>query len=131
MAYQRFLLVGLGGFVGANLRYLVGVWVQQKWGTSFPYGTFIVNVSGSFILGLFATLALRYGWLDHWRLLFAVGFVGAYTTFSTFEYESLQLMAYGGRWLSAAINVIGSVVAGLLAAYLGVVLARILTHGQH
>ena len=129
---MRYLVVGLGGFLGANARYIVGGWVQQRWGSSFPYGTFVINVSGSYILGLFATLALGLTWHDNWRLLFAIGFVGAYTTFSTFEYETLRLMADGNRLNAAAINILGSVIAGLFAVYLGVVTARlILQSGIH
>jgi CrcB protein len=126
----KFLVIGLGGFIGANARYVVGGWVQSRMGTSFPYGTFVINVTGCFILGLFATLALKYTWSDYWRLLIAIGFVGAYTTFSTFEYETLGLLAYGGRYLDAAVNLIASVTIGLFAAYLGVVAARILTRGR-
>lgn len=121
----KYLVIGLGGFVGANARYLVGGWVQQRWGAEFPYGTFIVNITGCFILGVFATLALRSGWSEPWRLLVAVGFVGAYTTFSTFEYETLRLIAEGARWRAALVNVIGSAAVGLLAAYLGVLAARL------
>ena len=124
------LIVGLGGSTGAIARYLLGGWVQERYGTSFPYGTLIINVSGSFILGLFATLAIRYAWSDHWRLLIAIGFVGAYTTFSTFEYETIQLIAEGSRYRAAAINLAGSVAAGFAAAYLGVVAARLLMRGK-
>ena len=127
---MRFLIVGVGGFIGANARYVLGGWVQQRWGASFPYGTFVINISGSFVLGLFATLALRYGWSDEWRLLIAIGFVGAYTTFSTFEYETIQLIASGNRYREAAINLAGSVVLGFLAAYLGVVVARLMMRGR-
>lgn len=127
--FLKYLIVGLGGFIGANARYLIGGWAAQKWGTSFPYGTFIINITGSFILGLFATLMLRFTWNDNWRLLIAIGFVGAYTTFSTFEYESLQLVAQGLQ-ARAALNILGSVVLGFVAAYLGVVAARLLTPGH-
>ena len=129
LAWTRYLIVGLGGFVGANSRYILGQWVATKWGTAFPYGTFIINVTGCFILGLFATLTLRFVWNDNWRLLVAIGFVGAYTTFSTFEYETLQLFA-NGSWKQALINTVGSVVLGFGAAYLGVVAARLLSHTQ-
>lgn len=128
--WMNCLIVGLGGFVGAVARYLVGGWVQQRWGTAFPYGTFVINVSGSFILGLFATLALRFAWGEPWRLLIAIGFVGAYTTFSTFEYETLRLIAEGNRYGAAAVNLLGSVIAGFAAAYLGVVTARLLMRGH-
>jgi CrcB protein len=127
---SKYLVVGLGGFIGANTRYIVGGWVQQRLGTGFPYGTFVINVSGCFILGLFATLALRFPWSDYWRLLIAIGFVGAYTTFSTFEYETLRLISEGNRLGAAAVNILGSVAAGFFAAYLGVVTARLLLRGR-
>lgn len=126
---MKYLVVGLGGFIGANARYIIGGWVAQKWGTGFPYGTFIINVTGCFILGLFATLALQYAWSDHWRLLIAVGFVGAYTTFSTFEYETFQLVA-NGSVARAGANILASVMLGFFAAYLGVVAARLISHGR-
>ena len=123
---DRYAIVALGGAVGAMARYWVSGWAQQRWGPGFPYGTFIINVSGSFILGLFATLALRLAWSDHARLFMAIGFVGAYTTFSTFEWETLQLIAEGSRYRAAAVNLVGSVVVGFGAAYAGMVVARLL-----
>ncbi len=122
----KYLIVGAGGCLGAVARYAVGGWAQQKWGAGFPYGTFIINISGSFILGLFATAALQLAWNDAWRHFIAIGFVGAYTTFSTFEYETLQLIAEGRQYRAAALNLLGSVAAGFFAAYLGVVVARLL-----
>lgn len=126
MVERNLLLVGIGGFVGAICRYLVSIWVASRLGPGFPYGTFVINVTGSFILAFFATLALRLGWGDGWRLLLAVGFVGAYTTFSTFEYETLRLIVDGRRVEAASVNILGSIVAGLLAAWLGVVAADFL-----
>lgn len=128
--WQKLLIVGLGGFVGANARYLASEWAYHRWGPGFPYGTLLVNVTGAFILGLFATLSLSLSWRPEWRLLVAVGFVGAFTTFSTFEYESIQLIAQGGRYREAAINIVGSVVAGFFAAWLGIVAARLLLRGR-
>ena len=122
---MKYLMVGIGGFIGANARFIIGTWAAQKWGASFPYGTFIINVTGCFILGLFATLTMRFPWHDNWRLLIAIGFVGAYTTFSTFEYESLQLVSEGSL-MRAGLNIFGSVILGFLAAFLGVVAARLL-----
>jgi len=129
LVWQKYLVVGLGGFIGANARYILGTWIGRRWGTAFPYGTFVINVTGCFILGLFATLALRFAWNDNWRLLIAIGFVGAYTTFSTFEYESLQLVA-DGSWARALVNILASVVLGFGAAYIGVVAARLLVRAH-
>jgi CrcB protein len=123
---MRYLMIGIGGFVGANARYLVAAWAAQRWGTEFPYGTFVINVAGSFVLGLFSTLALNLAWNDSVKLLVAVGFVGAFTTFSTFEVESLNLIAQGRQYSAAAVNLIGSVVLGLAAAFLGVLAGRLL-----
>lgn len=121
------LLVSAGGLLGANARYLLGVWIAQKTAekTTFPWGTVLINLTGSFALGLFMTLALRHQWSDGWRLFFAVGFLGAYTTFSTFEYESIRLLM-SGDIARAFGNLIGSVVVGLFAVWLGIVAARFL-----
>lgn len=130
MLWKKLLIVGLGGFVGANARYLLGGWIQERLGPGFPYGTLAINVTGSFAIGLFATLALSLAWSDEWRLLIAIGFLGAYTTFSTFEYETLRMLAEGGRWRPALANIMLSVIVGFCAVYLGVVTARILLRGR-
>ena len=125
---QKSLWVGLGGFVGANARYWLGEWIQSRWGTAFPWSTFVINVTGSFVLGLFLTLVverLRLPGAPVLRLLVAVGFLGAYTTFSTFSYETWTLLA-SGSWLRAFGNAAGSVCAGLLAVGLGIFLGRVL-----
>lgn len=120
-----YLLVGLGGFLGANARYLVANWIGRRYGMSLPYGTLIINVSGSFVIGLFVVLVTeRFIVHPHWRLFFAVGFLGAYTTFSTFSFESLALMK-NGFWLLSLLNIVGSVVLGLMATLSGVMLARL------
>ena len=121
---KNLLVVGAGGFLGAVARYGVGLAVARFWTAEFPLGTFLVNVSGSFVLGLFTTLATERLAVDPaWRLLVATGFVGAYTTFSTFEYETHRLLEVGAAaW--AAVNVLASVVVGFLAVRLGVLLAR-------
>jgi CrcB protein len=127
---KHLLIVGVGGFVGANVRYFLGGWIQQKLGPGFPYGTLTINVSGSFIIGLFSTLAMALAWNDEWRLLVAIGFLGAYTTFSTFEYETLRMVAEGGRWRAALANTVFSVSFGFVAAYAGVVAGRLLLRGR-
>lgn len=121
------LWVGLGGFVGANLRYAVGSWVDAHWyAAGFPLGTFIVNVSGAFVLGFLATLLSEVILSDpHMRLFLTVGLLGAYTTFSTFSFESVKLLEEGNR-LQALANMAGSVTVGVVAAWLGIVLARAL-----
>src|SRR5438477_11136986 len=116
---SRFLTVGAGGFLGAVARYAVTLLVARFWSRDFPLAPLLTNVSGSFILGLFATLAAeRLSWDPAWRLFVATGFVGAYTTFSTFEYETERLTQTGaGGW--AAVNVLVSVIAGFTAVRLG------------
>jgi CrcB protein len=125
---QKIGWVGLGGFLGANARYWLGGWIQAHWGTEFPWGTFVINMTGSFILGLFMTLVTERFIVPHvlaLRLAIAIGFVGAYTTFSTFEYETLALVTTSA-WVRAFGNAFGSLVAGFLSVWLGVLLARIL-----
>jgi CrcB protein len=114
----------MGGFFGAIARYGVALWIGQKWGRSFPLGTFVINVSGSFLIGLLMTLmAERFTENPQWRLLLVVGFLGAYTTFSTFEYETGALLK-DSEWLYASLNVIGSVFVGFIALKLGEVIAK-------
>jgi CrcB protein len=116
--------VGLGGFLGANARYWLGGWVSQRYGAEFPWGTFVINISGAFILGVFATLiSERMIVAPQWRLLIPIGFIGAYTTFSTFEYETLTLTE-SGAFLRAVANVLCSVLVGFIAVWLGAKLAR-------
>lgn len=125
---EQSLWVGLGGFLGANARYWLGGWAQARWGTAFPWGTFLVNVTGSFLLGLLmALLAERLSMprAPTLRLGIAVGFIGAYTTFSTFTYETLALAGTQG-WVRAAVNAFGSLAAGLAAVLLGNWIGRLL-----
>jgi fluoride exporter len=121
-----YLLIGLGGFLGANARYLVGSWFAERYGASFPYGTLVINVSGSFVIGFFSVLVTEHV-IDHphWRLFFVTGFLGAYTTFSTFSFETFALLQQRAHLLALA-NMGGSVILGLLAAVLGVMAARLL-----
>jgi CrcB protein len=122
----QYLVISLGGILGANARYLLGTWIAQRYGTSFPYGTLVINVSGSFVIGLFLTLiAERFVLHPNWRLFFAVGFLGAYTTFSTFSYESVVLLQ-NGSWRLGLVNMVGSVVLGPIAVVIGMAVARLL-----
>ena len=118
------LVIGIGGFVGAVARYGIAGWIGQRWGRSFPLGTFMINVSGSFLIGLLMTLmAERFTENPQWRLLLVVGFLGAYTTFSTFEYETGALLK-DSEWLFAGLNVVLSVIVGFAALKLGEVMAK-------
>lgn len=122
---REVLWVGLGGFVGANARYLLGGWIASRLGSAFPYGTFAINVTGSFILGLIMGTLEGHVLSPMVRLALAIGFVGAYTTFSTWTYETIRLIETGSLGL-ATVNVIGSLLVGLLAAVGGLATGRVL-----
>lgn len=123
---QNFILISLGAVIGANLRYWVGGWVAQRLGVSFPYGNLVVNLSGSFILGLFFTLATERFLIDpRLRLFFAIGLLGSYTTFSSYTFESLSLMM-NGQWLLGLLNLFGSAFWGGLAVAAGIYLGRLI-----
>jgi CrcB protein len=121
---MRVAVVAIGGALGAISRYAVSLLVARFWTSNFPLATFLINVSGSLIIGFFATFAAERSALDPlWRLLVATGFVGAYTTFSTFEYETYRL-AEAGATIMALGYVAGSVIAGFVGVQLGVILAK-------
>ncbi|EGX55572.1 camphor resistance protein CrcB [Streptomyces zinciresistens K42] len=119
---MNWLLVIAGAVVGAPLRYLTDRAVQSRHDSVFPWGTFVVNVSGSLILGLLTGAALAGAAGSRLQLLIGTGLCGALTTYSTFSYETLRLTGTGAR-LYAAVNVVGSVTAGLGAAFLGLAVA--------
>jgi CrcB protein len=123
-ALKQCLAIGLAGFCGALARIIVSTWCGRWFGTAFPIGILIVNVSGCFLLGLFlAAIDTRGGVSDMTRLAIAGGFVGAYTTFSTFIYDSNYLFE-AGKVRSAALNLVLSIALGLLAVRIGVALGR-------
>jgi fluoride exporter len=121
----KYLIVGIGGFLGAIARFWLGGYVSTKLGTRFPYGTFLINCSGSFLIGFIITLlADRTHWSPNWRYLIPIGFIGAYTTFSTFEYETFRVIQDGELWI-AFLNVVLSVIVGFVAVWLGVIAGRL------
>lgn len=126
---NRFLLIALGAALGANARYLVGVWAGERLGADFPYGTLIVNVTGSFLAGFLLTLASgRLAWSPDLLLFLKIGFLGSYTTFSSFSYETMALWRVDGSW-PALVNVIGNNLLALLAVFFGAIIAHWLEGG--
>jgi len=122
--FTKYLAVAAGSALGGVLRYYLGGSVLSRIATPFPLATFIVNISGSFAIGFFLTLAAeRVNISPHLRLAIAVGFVGAYTTFSTFEYETARLIEEHG-WSLALLNVALSLVVGFVAVMGGIFAAR-------
>jgi fluoride exporter len=116
-------LVFVGGGLGANARYWLGTLIASRLGNEFPYGTAIINITGSFVIGLFMAAMLRQGWHENSRLLFAVGILGGYTTFSSYSYEAIGLFEKGAVGLALAY-VGGSVLLGLATCYLGMAFSR-------
>ena len=118
------LYIGLGGFVGANARYLLSRGGLRWFGPSFPFGTLLINVSGSVVLGLFLTWTTERVLSNYnLRLFFAIGFCGAYTTFSSYSYETFALYEQGRYWLAVS-NILGNNLLALAGAVLGAVIAR-------
>ncbi|RMF88277.1 MAG: fluoride efflux transporter CrcB [Nitrospinota bacterium] len=126
IALSQLVAVMVGGAAGSVLRFLVGLWAGKQWGVEFPYGTMLINVSGCFVLGFVGTLVGEKGAFGpHLRLLLTVGFAGGYTTFSTFGFETFALLERGNMAL-AGLNIAGNMFYGLIAVYLGMILARLL-----
>ncbi len=117
------LYVALGGAIGAAARYLAGLWIVARLGAGFPWGTFFVNVTGSFLIGIILVWVEEGTLPAEARLFLAIGILGGYTTFSSFSYETLQLLN-GGDVVPVLLNAFGQLLTGLLAVYLGVVFAR-------
>jgi len=116
---DRYIMVLLGGATGSLTRFIVGSAIVNRLGARFPYGTVFINLTGSFLIGLTMTLLTeRLKPHPNWRLLLVVGFLGGYTTFSSFEYETLGLVREGSRWLGL-LNAVGSVTVGYLAVWFG------------
>lgn len=116
------ILVGIGGFIGAILRYVLGGWIQNSF-VNFPVGTLVINTTGSFFLGLIMYLSEYQGFFgDRTRIFLTIGILGAFTTLSTFGYESFRLLD-DSRLTLMAINVISTVLFSMLAVYLGKIVA--------
>jgi CrcB protein len=121
---MKYCLILVAGGIGSLARYLTASVVTARWGAKFPWGTLVVNVTGCFLIGLIVTLLTeRFQPHPNWRLTLVVGFLGGYTTFSSFEWETFAVVREGGYWIGLA-NVVGSVVLGYLAVWTGVLLGR-------
>ncbi len=126
---NKLVLLAIGGAIGTICRYWLAKWLgETAGGKVFPLGTFVINVTGSFVLGMVATIILERLPPTHqdWYLLLGTGLCGGYTTFSTFEWETYKLVRDGSLWIALA-NVVGSVVVGFLGIVMGAVLAVALT----
>lgn len=117
-------IIGMGGFIGSVLRYITSQFIQLKYLSDFPYGTFAVNIIGCFTIGLLFAFSQK-GYLpDEWRLFLATGICGGFTTFSAFSNESLVLMREGQVFI-ALTYIAGSVLIGVAATFAGMSLARL------
>ncbi|MCP4151355.1 MAG: fluoride efflux transporter CrcB [bacterium] len=116
-------IVGMGGFMGAILRYLVSGWAQTLSKSGFPFGTLAVNLIGSFVLGFVTGLSRHVIISPEIRMLVGIGMLGAFTTFSTFSYETMMLLREGA-FLNAFLNIGVSLLAGLILVYLGYITGR-------
>jgi len=121
---MKYLLVLVGGGIGSLARYVAGTAIMTRFGGRFPLGTLVINVTGSFLIGLLMTyFTERLAPSTNWRPLLVVGLLGGYTTFSSFEWETYSAVRDGGLWLGL-LNIAGSVVLGYTAVWLGATLAH-------
>lgn len=120
------VMIALGAALGANLRYGLSLWAAQRFGTAFPYGTLIINVLGSFVIGVVLVLATtRLPLGEPVRLLLVTGLLGGFTTFSSFSFETYTLLT-AGSWAQAALYTVGSFGLGMVGVFLGAGLVRLL-----
>jgi CrcB protein len=123
---QKYALIAFGGALGSIARYWVGSTIAGRMGSKFPYGTFVINITACVLIGFSLTLLARRADMNPaWRLLIPVGFIGAYSTFSTYEWETLSTIR-SGAFLLAALYAVGSLILGLVAVWGGSLIAEIL-----
>lgn len=116
--------VVIGAGIGGGLRYLLGGWMAERWGTSFPWHTLVINISGAFLLGVLMAMSVERGILTpSMRLFLGVGILGGFTTFSTLSYESIALLEQG-FFVQGTANMFGSALLGMVAAVVGLFVGR-------
>lgn len=123
---EKILWISIGAVLGANLRYWLSDWAALHWGSYFPFGTLLINLSGSLMLGLILAMVSDHYLIDpRLRLVLTIGFLGSYTTFSTYAFESVALFQQGQWWLGL-LNLFGSSFLGGLFALLGIWIGKLL-----
>jgi len=120
---QRFLWICLAGAAGTGTRYLIALWAAQRFGSSFPYGTLIVNVTGCFLIALIMPAAIAASWSPTLRSVLTIGYIGGLTTYSSFNYETTRLFQDGVPDV-AALNAIVTLVGCFAAGWLGLIASR-------
>jgi CrcB protein len=120
---ERFFWICLGGAAGTGARYLIAVWSARRFGSAFPYGTLIANLSGCFVIAALMHAALTLGWSPTLRAAITIGFLGGLTTYSSFNYETMRLVEEGAP-ATAAVNLVVTILGGFAAGWLGLIAAR-------
>jgi len=121
---SNYIWIALGAIAGASARYFVSTLIARESSSAFPYGTLLINITGSLVLGFFLVFSTERALLDpRWHLLVAIGFCGSYTTFSSYAFESFALMEQG-QWLLIGINIVASNALCLAAVLAGAAIAR-------
>ncbi len=130
---SKILFVGVGGAIGANLRFWIGGWIANwildKYQSTLPWGTFFINVTGSLVIGFFMGLSLQTSWNPGWSLFIAIGILGGYTTYSSFAYEAVGLLT-SKDYLKALLYIEGTALLTVFGAWLGLVLSRLVLGGR-
>jgi len=119
------ILIGIGSFFGGSSRYVLSQLVQSKFLSTYPFGTFTVNILGCLIIGIVFGLTDRFNLSPEWRLFLATGFCGGFTTFSSFSFETMAMLRQG-QFLYSLTYVATSIIFGLIAVYLGMLLLKLL-----
>lgn len=123
-SWVNYIWIALGAIAGASARYFLSLLIARDYPSAFPYGTLLINVSGSLLVGFFLVFSTERVLLDpRWRVLVVIGFCGSYTTFSSYAFESFALMEQG-QWLLTGINIVASNTLCLAAVVAGAALAR-------